>query len=1001
VRSIYRILAIVAVLAAFASVAGEVQAQAYTRLQILLPGESPSPGGGSGKTGVPAQQTVGVPFTVNIRACDDSWNTVTSITNTVSFTSTNGSASLPGPLGLSNGTGTAQVTLNAAGNFTVSVDDDTDPTIPIADSAPVLVLLLDGFEFSRINQKNQYAGVPMNMTITAVDPNGDPVTGFSGNVDLQEITSFGVGRITPSLITMSNGTWSGGLTMYRADETSINRGNVNIYAFLSSNTAVNGTSDPFTVHPGTFSRVQVVVPGEDPWPGSVTGVSGQPASQSAGTQFTVDVYATDDYWNPLPSADVVRITSNDSGASTPVSSGMSNGWTQLTLSLGTVGAWTLTVNDQTNGSIQGMTTALIPVTSSTADHFEIDPISGPLTAGQSVSVTIRAADVGGNTITDYDGDANVAANTGPGSITPEQITFSNGVWTGPITFRGAGGAVRFNVSDFSTPPHIGTSNSFQVLPGAYVGLQVLLPGQIPAGGTAAGFIGQPDIQAAGTPFNVALRAVDAYWNRVPGVNNLIGLSSTDQFPNMPVDTTLINGLRTFPVTLYRAGFQTITATDLDDGGINPHTSSQVEVTGGTYSRIVLIAPGEFLAPGTAEGRAGSPTDQSINFAFTVEVFATDEWFNPIGGPTDVVRITSADPLAQLPADQAMVDGYASMSVRLATGGFQQITATNITQPLMPTSTTDVRAISSGFHLEADVAPTAVAAGEAFTLTVRVTNDAGAVIQEINSTVTVEVQNASTQEAGRGTLLNTQFQLLQGQRAISETYTFAEDIVLVIRDDAGNTPAVSEVIQVSPGAPAAVQLSSNPRWVGGNKHATISAAVVDAFDNGVPSEVVLFSLVSGTGSLTQIDSLTSAAGVSRADFLSPRFPDTARIRATSGAFWDELDVETALVDPGKPGGYLTNYPNPFHPGEQPTTIAYKLSDNATVKMRIYTLTGGLVFEKQFSPGTPGGTVGLNEYQWDGRNGDGTVVASGGYIVYIQADGNGETLHQMRRKLGVVR
>jgi hypothetical protein len=427
----------------------------------------------------------------------------------------------------------------------------------------------------------------------------------------------------------------------------------------------------------------------------------------------------------------------------------------------------------------------------------------------------------------------------------------------------------------------------------------------------------------------------------------------------------------------------------------------VEVIGGTYSRIVLIAPGEFLAPGTAEGRAGSPTDQSINFAFTVEVFATDEWFNPVGGPTDVVRITSADPLAQLPADQAMVDGYAAMSVRLATGGFQQITAANITQPIMPTSTTDVRAISSGFHLEADVSPTAVAAGEAFTLTVRVTNDAGAVIQEINSTVTCEVQNASTQEAGRGTLLNTQFQLLQGQRAISETYTFAEDIVLVIRDDAGNTPAVTEVIQVSPGAPAAVQLSSSPRWVGGNKHATISAAVVDAFDNGVPGEVVLFSLLSGSGSLSQIDSLTSAEGVSRADFLSPRFPDTARIRATSGAFSDELDVETALVDPAKPGGYLTNYPNPFHPGEQPTTIAYKLSDNATVTMKIYTLTGGLVFEKQFASGTIGGISGLNEFQWDGRNGDGTVVASGGYIVYIQADGNGETLHQMRRKIGVVR
>ena len=34
-------------------------------------------------------------------------------------------------------------------------------------------------------------------------------------------------------------------------------------------------------------------------------------------------------------------------------------------------------------------------------------------------------------------------------------------------------------------------------------------------------------------------------------------------------------------------------------------------------------------------------------------------------------------------------------------------------------------------------------------------------------------------------------------------------------------------------------------------------------------------------------------------------------------------------------------------------------------------------------------------------DGTIVASGGYIVFIRADGNGETLHEMRRKVGVVR
>ena len=39
---------------------------------------------------------------------------------------------------------------------------------------------------------------------------------------------------------------SGQVTMYRADETSIKRGNVNMYAVLDNDPTRNGTSDPFS-----------------------------------------------------------------------------------------------------------------------------------------------------------------------------------------------------------------------------------------------------------------------------------------------------------------------------------------------------------------------------------------------------------------------------------------------------------------------------------------------------------------------------------------------------------------------------------------------------------------------------------------------------------------------------------------------------------------------------------------------------------------------------------
>lgn len=977
-------------------------AQSFTQLQILLPGEQPAPGTTSGKLGTPDDQVVGSTFTVRLRACDADWNTVTSVAHLISLSSTDAVADLPDEVTLSAGEATFQATLNASGSFTFGAADETDPTIPDASSANVTTLFLQGFEFDRISQKNQNAGQPLGITLRAIDPSGSVVTGFDGTVALQQLTSFGDGRIEPASVQLQNGVWSGDVTMYRADETSINRGNVNIYALLPIDPTRNGTSDPFTVHPGNFSRVQIVLPGEAAAPGSVNGVLGSPASQGADDAFVVDVYGTDDYWNPVPTMDTVRITSSDPAASTPVNATLNNGAAQATVRLSTVGTQTLSISDLTNGSIQGMTSAPVAVTSGAVDQFVIEGIVGPITAGNAVDVTIRAADAAGNTITEYQGDGVLTANTGPGSISPTGVNFVDGVWTGPIQFRGAGGAVQLSCSDYSSPPHTGTSPSFEVVSGPYVGLQVLAPSQTAAGGTADGATGSPDEQSSGSGFNVRVRAVDAFWNRVPGTNARVVVSSSDAFATVPDTTALNDGEAVLPVTLFAAGEQTVHAVDADSSGtIAEGISDPIPVVAGAYARIVLVAPGEVLAPGTEEGRSGEATDQSINFAFTVQVYATDEWGNPLTGITDEIALTSNDPLAELPSPQTMVDGVADLVLRLSTGGFQQITATNLSSPSMPPSTTQVRAISSGLHLEAELSTTSIGAGEPFSLTVKVTNDAGSVIQEINSFVDIEVRNASSQDPGRGTLLNTQFQLLQGQRTISETYTFAEDIVLVVRDDAGNAPAVTEVLTVTPGVPAVIQLSSNPSWVRGGRFSTIDARVVDAFDNGVPAQPLQFSIAQGLGSIEAIDLETDDVGVGQARFQAPPDPEIGAIQVTSGALSAELEIEIALVDPNAPGGTVTNYPNPFFPGENPTTIAYKLSDPANVRLRIYTLMGNLVYERDFVAGDAGGRAGLNEFAWDGRNGDGDTVASGGYVLLIEANGNGETLHVMKRKIGVVR
>ena len=129
---------------------------------------------------------------------------------------------------------------------------------------------------------------------------------------------------------------------------------------------------------------------------------------------------------------------------------------------------------------------------------------------------------------------------------------------------------------------------------------------------------------------MTIRAVDEFWNRVPGVNNQLTLSSSDAFASFPTSVSLLNGEVTVPVTLYAAGRQTIHAADADSTDITEHTSNEVVVLPGTYSRILILAPGETIAHGTEKGALARPPISPSTIAFTVTVYATDQWWNPVG-----------------------------------------------------------------------------------------------------------------------------------------------------------------------------------------------------------------------------------------------------------------------------------------------------------------------------------------------------------------------------------
>src|SRR5439155_4286384 len=117
-----------------------------------------------------------------------------------------------------------------------------------------------------------------------------------------------------------------------------------------------------------------------------------------------------------------------------------------------------------------------------------------------------------------------------------------------------------------------TSPTITVIPGPFIKLQLLVPGETVSPGSSTGKTGTPAAQTAGAAFTVTVNGVDANWNLVNTVIDNVAITSPD--PNAATGPTLqlFNGSTTSTVTLITAGSRTLTATDLSDGSKAANTS---------------------------------------------------------------------------------------------------------------------------------------------------------------------------------------------------------------------------------------------------------------------------------------------------------------------------------------------------------------------------------------------------------------------------------------------
>jgi hypothetical protein len=118
----------------------------YSLLQVLFPGETAAPGTPTGKTGTPnpisISGTGGGFVNITVNAVDSDYNLMTSVTNTLAFTSSDTAASLPasGSVALVGGTAASvTIQLQTQGNQTVTATDLISTNNIHGTSSPVSV----------------------------------------------------------------------------------------------------------------------------------------------------------------------------------------------------------------------------------------------------------------------------------------------------------------------------------------------------------------------------------------------------------------------------------------------------------------------------------------------------------------------------------------------------------------------------------------------------------------------------------------------------------------------------------------------------------------------------------------------------------------------------------------------------------------------------------------------------------------------------------------------
>ncbi len=518
--------------------------------------------------GFPSPVTAGTAGNVTVTVLDQLGETAANYRGTVHFTSTDPQAQLPADYTFTAadlGVHTFSATLTTAGPQSLTAADTADAGITgtqsgiIVTAAALSQLLVDGFP------SPVAAGSLGGFFVTAADPYGNTVAGYRGTVSFS--SSDGRAGLPPSY------------TFTAADN---GRVHFNAVLFQAGTQSLTATDDGGLT--GTQAGIVVTAAAADHF--ALTA----PAATVAGEPFTITLTALDPYGNVDTNFQgTVSFASSDPQALLPPDytfTAADNGTHSFSVTLYTAGA-------QMIGS--GGAAVTVTVTPAAAVSFFIQPPDCDCAAaGQPFAVVVSARDPYGNIDINYTGTVTFSS-TDPLAGLPADYTFSavdQGQAAFAVTLYTAGNQ-DITAADTSDPTLTGTT-TVAVAPAAAVSF----------------FLDAPDQTPAGSPFTIAVSALDPYGNVATGYLGTVHFDSSDPAGDLPPDYTFQpgdGGVATFTVTLNTPGDQTLTAADTSDPSISGGATVNVAAPGlrGRSARS-RANPFAAFAPAPAAARVAPP-----------------------------------------------------------------------------------------------------------------------------------------------------------------------------------------------------------------------------------------------------------------------------------------------------------------------------------------------------------------------------------------------------------